>query len=102
MLTIAAVMGLLGVDAKGPQHRGPCPLHGSQSGTSRCFSCNTHQNLFHCFKCGAKGDALDLWAKATGKTPYDAAWDVCERLGLAVPLLDSANRHREEEPVHAG
>lgn len=99
-VTIAAVLQLLGttLHGRGAQQRGPCPLHGSTSGTSRCFSANTDQNAFHCFKCGRAGNALDLWAAATRQTPYDAAVDLCARLGIPLPILP-ANRNREEEPV---
>lgn len=99
VVTMAAVLQLLGCP---PQHthsaqqRGPCPLHGSTAGTSRCFSANLEQHTFHCFKCGRSGNALDLWAQATRQTPYDAALDLCQRLNIPLPLLP---RHREEEPV---
>jgi len=88
----------------GAQQRGPCPLHGSTSGTSRCFSVNLEQHTFHCFKCGRSGNALDLWANATGQSIYDAALDLCQRLHLRVPELPAPNptqtlRNREEEPV---
>ena len=80
------------------QHRGPCPLHGSTAGTSRCFSANLDQNIFHCFKCGRSGNALDLYAAATRQTPYDAAVDLCAK--LTIPLPRRANTgNREEEPV---
>jgi transposase InsO family protein len=102
-ISIAAVLQLLGYEPQrhqGTQHRGPCPLHGSSSGTSRCFSVNETQNVFHCFKCGQRGNALDLWAAATRQTPYDAALDLCQRLNITVPTLPAINpRHREEEPV---
>ena len=100
LVTIAAVLGLLGgqLHGHGSQKRGPCPLHGSTSGTSRCFSANLEKNLFHCFKCGRSGNALDLWCAATGQRPYEAAVDLCERLGIPLPILVSA-RNREEEPV---
>ena len=99
-ITIAAVLQLLGTTLHGrdAQKRGPCPLHGSTSGTSRCFSANTDKNAFHCFKCGRAGNALDLWAAATKQTPYDAAVDLCAKLGIPLPILAS-NRNREEEPV---
>ena len=42
--------------------------------------------MFHCFKCGNSGDAIDLWAKATKKAPYDAAVDLCQSLGINLPL----------------
>jgi putative transposase len=96
-VTMAAVLGLLGFQPRSShaaQPRGPCPLHGSTSGTSRCFSVNLEQHTFHCFKCGRSGNALDLWAHANGQTPYDAALDLCRRLGIPLPI-----RNREEETV---
>ena len=85
---IGAVLKLLGVEATKVQHRGCCPLHGSTHGTSRCFSANQEKNVFKCFKCGQSGNALELWAKATNQTPYDAAIDLCTRLGIELPTLD--------------
>jgi putative transposase len=99
---LAAVLDLLGFQARtthGAQQRGPCPLHGSTAGTSRCFSVNLEQHTFHCFKCGRSGNALDLWAQATRQGPYDAALDLCRRLNIPLPLLPPTPRHREEEPV---
>jgi transposase InsO family protein len=102
LVTMAAVLELLGFQARssrGGQQRGPCPLHGSTSGTSRCFSVNLDQNTFHCFKCGRSGNALELWAAATNQTPYDAALDLCQRLHLPLPTMQATERNREEEPV---
>jgi len=87
---MAAVLGLLGFQPRsthGAQQRGPCPLHGSNSSTSRCFSANLTQPAFHCFKCGRSGNALDLWAQATRQAPYDAAADLCQRLNIPLPIL---------------
>jgi putative transposase len=99
LVTMAAVLGLLGFQPNsrhGAQQRGPCPLHGSTAGTSRCFSANLEQHQFHCFKCGRCGNALDLWTQATRQSPYDAAVDLCRRLAIPLPLLQG---NREEEPV---
>ena len=102
-ITMADVLGLLGFHARttrGAQQRGPCPLHGSTSGTSRCFSVNLSDQIFHCFKCGRSGNALDLWAHATKQTPYDAALDLCQRLAIPLPkLAPPIQRNREEETV---
>jgi len=98
LVTIAAVLTVLGITTTKCQHRGPCPLHGSTSGTSRCFSANLDQNIFHCFKCGRSGNALDLYAAATRQSPYDAAVDLTAKLAIPLPLLAN-NRNREEEPV---
>jgi transposase InsO family protein len=99
LVSISAVLQLLGFQprqTRGGQQRGPCPLHGSNSGTSRCFSVHVEQQMFQCFKCGKSGNALDLWAAATGQLPYDAAIDLCQRLLIPVPYLP---RNREEEPA---
>jgi transposase InsO family protein len=100
-VSMTAVLGLLGFVARtthGAQQRGSCPLHGSTSGTSRCFSVNLDKQLFHCFKCGRSGNALDLWAHATRQAPYDAALDLCQRLNTPLPT-PPLTRNREEEPV---
>jgi hypothetical protein len=94
---MAAVLELLGFRAasrRGAQLRGACPLHGSTSGTSRCFSVNLERKVFQCFKCGRKGNALDLWARATGQAPYEAAVDLCNRLGMSLPTLPTATGKR--------
>jgi transposase InsO family protein len=96
---IAAVLRLLGIEVTKSQHRGACPLHGSTSGTARCFSASQEKNVFHCFKCGQSGNALELWAKATQQTPYDAAVDLCQRLGIELLTETRDSRNREEEPV---
>jgi putative transposase len=102
-ITLAAVLQLLGFQPRsirGAQQRGPCPLHGSTSATSQCFSAHLDKNVFHCFKCGRSGNALDLWAHANGQTLYDAALDLCGRLTIPIPTLPPPQtRNREEEPV---
>lgn len=99
-VTIVQVLALLGfrphTDRAG-QQRGPCPLHGTNGGTARCFSVNTHTHCFHCFKCNRSGNALDLWAQAQRLPIHAAAVDLCQRLNIPLPLLPNANR--EEEPV---
>ena len=87
---MAAVLQLLNYEprkTRGSQWRGGCPLHGSRSLRSRSFSVNLDEHVFHCFKCGCCGNALELWAKATGQTPYDAAVDLCSRLGIPLPRV---------------
>ena len=62
------------------------PVHGSSApARSQCFSANLQDNICRCFKCGFGGNALDLWAKATGLSIYDAALDLCQSLGRPIP-----------------
>jgi len=103
LIPIASVLELLGFqprNTRGAQQRGPCPLHGSTSGTGRCFSVNVQEHVFQCFKCGRSGNAIHLWAAARKLLPYDAAEDLCHRLNLPVPYLPMPpSRNREEEPI---
>lgn len=72
---------------RGEQWRGPCPLHGSRSVTSRSFAAHLGKNVFHCFRCGAGGNALDLWVAWTGLPLHAAVHELCQRLGHPVPCL---------------
>lgn len=79
---------------QGQQWRGPCPLHGSRSPGSHSFAAHLGQNLFHCFRCGAGGNALDLWAALRRLPLHAAVLDLCPRLHQPVPWLDNAGPTR--------
>lgn len=92
-LRLAEVLELIGYQPRwrqGQQGRGPCPLHGSRSATSRAFAVHLGKNLFHCFRCGAGGNALDLWAALSRLPLHAAVLDLCQRLHQPVPWLDNA------------
>jgi DNA primase len=87
---IGAVLDLIGFEPRrvlGAQARGPCPLHRSRSATSRVFAVHLTKNVYHCFTCGAKGNALDLWAAWRRQNLYAAVVDLYQRLGREVPWL---------------
>ena len=89
-LRLADVLELLGYQARwrqGEQLRGGCPLHGSRSATSRSFAVHLGKNVFHCFRCGAGGNALDLWAAHARLPLHAAVLDLCGRLQQPVPWL---------------
>ena len=92
-LRLAEVFALIGyrpLSRHGAQWRGPCPLHGSRSATSRSFAAHLGKNVFHCFRCGAGGNALDLWAALARLPLHAAVLDLCQRLHQPVPWLDPA------------
>jgi DNA primase len=72
---------------RGDELRGPCPLHGSRSPTSRSFAVNLAQDAYHCFVCGAAGNQLDLWAAAQRQPLFTATCELCRRLGKDIPWL---------------
>ena len=101
-LRLADVLQLIGYEPRsrlGQQLRGPCPLHGSRSPTSRVFSVHLGKNLYHCFRCGAGGNALELWSALSRLTLHAAVLDLCERLHHPIPWLhDGKPRDRRIDP----
>ena len=87
---ISAVLDLLGFVAsqrRGGQVRGPCPVHRSRHPGSRSFSAHLTSNIYQCFRCGSRGNQLDLWAAATRQPLYQAAIALYERLHRPLPRL---------------
>jgi DNA primase len=82
----------------GAQVRGPCPVHGSTRRRSRVFAAHLERHVWHCFRCGASGNALDLWLAVTKQPVYAGALDLCRRLGLEVPWLIVAAGRRCRQP----
>jgi DNA primase len=97
-VTIAEVLDLLkfAIETQtGDQVRGICPVHGSSTqGKHHSFSAHLGRHSFQCFKCGASGNQLDLWAKATKQSVYQAALDLCARLNKETPWLSSKTEKR--------
>ena len=87
-LSLAQVLDLIGftpVAREGPQVRGPCPVHGSSSRRSRSFAGHLERHCWQCFRCGAHGNALDLYLAVTKQPVYAGALDLCHRLHMPVP-----------------
>jgi DNA primase len=99
LVPLADVLGLLGFVPRqrhGQQLRGPCPVHRSRSTTSRVFAAHLQRQVWHCFRCGAGGNALDLWAAVTRQPLHAAAIDLCQRLGRDVPWLPPPANYQEK------
>jgi transposase len=78
---------------RGPQRRGPCPVHGQANDQERPFSVHLGKNLFKCFQadCACQGNVLDFWAAVHRLPLYEAALHLAATFHLP--------RNREEEPV---
>ena len=89
MAQVLALLRFVPYERSKEEIRGPCPVHGSTSPKSRCFSANLKKNVYRCFRCGSAGNQLDLYAAATRQSLLAAAIDLCERVGCEVPWLGS-------------
>jgi DNA primase len=72
----------------GSQWHGPCPIHRSQSTSSRSLSVNLSTGRYYCHKCHSHGNQLEFWAAIKRLPIYDAAIDLCQALGRDVPWIE--------------
>jgi DNA primase len=89
-ITMAEVLHLLGFvpsSISGARVRGRCPVHRSSSRRSRSFSADLKRQVYHCFRCGASGNQLDLYAAAKGLAIFQAAVELCEQLHREIPWV---------------
>ena len=91
-IRLAVVLELLnwrGRERRGEQVRGPCLVHGS-SPSSRSLSAHLGRGVWQCFRCGASGNALELYARVSGQKLYAAVLQLYRRLGRTPPWLPPA------------
>lgn len=92
-ITMVQVLNLLNFDPvarSGAQWYGRCPLHEAPTKGKRSFSVNLALGRYYCHRCHSQGNALELWAAATKLPLYQAAIDLCQRLGREVPWFHRA------------
>lgn len=75
---------------------GLCPFHGEKTPS---FTVSPSKQFFHCFGCGAHGDAIRFLMDHGGLGFVDAVKELAQSVGLQVPetQLDPAERERAAE-----
>lgn len=69
----------------GANFMGLCPFHGEKSPS---FSVSPAKQFYHCFGCGASGDAIKFLMEHTGASFVEAVHDLAQQMGLEVPDED--------------
>ena len=72
---------------------GLCPFHGEKSPS---FSVSPSKQFYHCFGCGASGDAIRFLTEYSGMSFVDAVKDLSQQVGLQVPEEDVSPAEREQ------
>lgn len=97
-ISLEQVLSKLGIfdrlHGRGPQRRGPCPIHGSEGHGGRPFSVHLGKNVFRCLNaaCGKQGNALDLWSAVRQLPLRQATIDLADAFHLQ--LAPAAASHR--------
>ncbi|KNZ33179.1 MAG: DNA primase [Methylibium sp. NZG] len=71
---------------------GLCPFHGEKSPS---FSVSPSKQFYHCFGCGASGDAIRFLTEHTGASFIEAVNDLAQQVGMTVPEEESTPAERE-------
>jgi len=75
----------------GINHKGLCPFHGEKTPS---FIVSPSRQTYHCFGCGAHGDALRFVIEHRGLGFIDAVHELAQQAGLTVPQDDSTPEER--------
>ena len=76
------------LEIRGRDHVGLCPFHNEKTPS---FTVNASKVLFHCFGCGAHGDAIDFTMRSSGLSFVEAVKQLAEQVGLEVPMSDTGD-----------
>ncbi len=96
LLTRVDIVGVVGrhVELKrgGANFMGLCPFHGEKSPS---FSVTPSKQFYHCFGCGASGDAIRFLMEHLGLSFVEAVRDLAQGVGMAVPEEQVSPEERE-------
>lgn len=81
----------------GREFKACCPFHNEKSPS---FYVNDEKGFYHCFGCGAHGDAIRFLTEAKGLNFIDAVKELAGSAGMEVPAPDPRAAQRNEH--HAG
>jgi DNA primase len=76
----------------GANYVGLCPFHG-EKGPS--FTVSPSKQFYHCFGCGANGDAIRFLTEQHGLGFVEAVKELAQQVGLTVPEDDADPRRKE-------
>ena len=75
----------------GATYKGLCPFHGEKTPS---FHVNRDKGFFHCFGCGAGGDAFKFLELHEKIGFQDAVKQLAQRFGVALPELEQSEEQR--------
>ncbi|MBL0917748.1 MAG: DNA primase [Hydrogenophaga sp.] len=76
----------------GANFMGLCPFHGEKSPS---FSVSPSKQFYHCFGCGANGNAIGFLMEHVGMGFIEAVKELASQVGLQVPEEDVSPQERE-------
>lgn len=87
------VSGYVSLKKTGKNHTGLCPFHAEKTPS---FSVNPDKQIFHCFGCGAGGDAFKFLELQEGLNFPEAVRKLADRAGISLPA-ESGSRTSDKK-----
>ena len=78
----------------GREWKACCPFHKEKTPS---FTVNDEKGFYHCFGCGAHGDAIAFLTETRGLPFIDAVKELAENAGMQMPAPDPRARERQEK-----
>nr|NUR36670.1 DNA primase [Sphingomonas sp.] len=78
----AVIMPSVKLIRAGREWKACCPFHNEHTPS---FTVNDEKGFFHCFGCGAHGDAIRFLTDQRGLTFMDAVKELAAKAGMDVP-----------------
>ena len=88
------VMRTVKLTRAGREWKGCCPFHEEKTPS---FYVNDQKQFYHCFGCGAHGDAISWMVDHAGLQFMDAVKELAAMAGMEVPAPDPAQAKRAEQ-----
>lgn len=84
--TLSTLIGrTIKVSKAGREHKACCPFHNEKTPS---FTINDEKGFYHCFGCGAHGDAIRWMTDQRGLPFMDAVKELADAAGMEVPAAD--------------
>lgn len=77
----------------GREYKACCPFHNEKTPS---FTVNDEKHFYHCFGCGAHGDAIRFLTETRGLPFIEAVKELAEAAGMEVPAPDRQAQQRAE------
>lgn len=99
-VSLSALIGRsVRVQKAGREFKACCPFHNEKTPS---FTINDEKGFYHCFGCGAHGDAIRWMTDHQGLPFLDAVKELAAQAGMEVPAPDprAARRAEEQKSLH--
>ena len=92
---VELIGGRIQLKKAGREYKACCPFHGEKTAS---FTVSPTKQFYHCFGCGAHGNAISFLMEYQGLGYVDAVKDLAETVGMKMPEFEPRAKKTESGP----